>query len=146
MYVLSRMGNSRAALRLIISAQQDIPRAIEFVRLQRDEELWEELIDWALGNADTTGGQRVSVRPEGGCEPAHGVLLLIATQSRTACVICYQSKHPVQMRAIMLQTGGGMDGLLGNLAGGLEVAGPGQLSAGCWEGWLHLCVAVRPPT
>jgi hypothetical protein len=55
-YVLSRMGNSRAALRLIIRNQQDIPRAIEFVRLQRDEELWEELIDWALSSADTTGG------------------------------------------------------------------------------------------
>lgn len=51
------MGNSRAALRLIIRAQQDIPRAIEFVRLQRDEELWEELIDWALSSADTTGGR-----------------------------------------------------------------------------------------
>lgn len=54
-YVLSRMGNSRAALRLIIRNQQDIPRAIEFVRLQQDEELWEELIDWALSSADTTG-------------------------------------------------------------------------------------------
>lgn len=53
--MLSRMGNSRAALRLIISKQQDIPRAIEFVRLQQDEELWEELIDWALSSADTTG-------------------------------------------------------------------------------------------
>lgn len=58
-YVLSRMGNSCAALRLIIRNQQDIPRAIEFVRLQRDEELWEELIDWALSSADTTGGWRV---------------------------------------------------------------------------------------
>lgn len=55
-YVLSRMGNSAAALRLIIRNQQDIPRAIEFVRLQQDEELWEELIDWALSSADTTGG------------------------------------------------------------------------------------------
>lgn len=54
-YVLSRMGNSAAALQLIIRNQQDIPKAIEFVRLQRDEELWEELIDWALSSADTTG-------------------------------------------------------------------------------------------
>eukprot|EP00775_Hariotina_reticulata_P014708 gene14708-14873_t len=49
------MGNSHAALALIIEQRQDIPRAIEFVRLQRDEELWEELIDWALRSADTTG-------------------------------------------------------------------------------------------
>jgi hypothetical protein len=54
-YILSRMGNSRAALALIIERLQDIPRAIEFVRLQRDEELIEELIDWALRSADTTG-------------------------------------------------------------------------------------------
>ncbi|WIA39313.1 hypothetical protein OEZ86_005428 [Tetradesmus obliquus] len=54
-YILSRMGNSRAALALIIERLQDIPRAIEFVRLQRDEELVEELIDWALRSADTTG-------------------------------------------------------------------------------------------
>jgi hypothetical protein len=55
-YILSRMGNSHAALALIIEQRQDIPRAIEFVRLQRDDELWEELIDWALRSADTTGG------------------------------------------------------------------------------------------
>lgn len=54
-YILSRMGNNRAALALIIERLQDIPRAIEFVRAQRDEELVEELIDWALRSADTTG-------------------------------------------------------------------------------------------
>jgi hypothetical protein len=59
-YILSRMGNSRAALALIIERLQDIPRAIEFVRLQRDDELIEELIDWALRSADTTGGARAS--------------------------------------------------------------------------------------
>jgi hypothetical protein len=57
-YILSRMGNSRAALALIIERLQDIPRAIEFVRLQRDDELIEELIDWALRSADTTGAAR----------------------------------------------------------------------------------------
>lgn len=57
MYVLSRMGNLRGALALIIEARADIPRAIEFVRCQRDEELWEELISWALRSADTTGAR-----------------------------------------------------------------------------------------
>ena len=54
-YILSRMGNTRAALALIIERLQDIPRAIDFVRAQRDDELVEELIDWALRSADTTG-------------------------------------------------------------------------------------------
>ena len=53
--MLSRMGNSRQALALIIQQQQDIPRAIDFVRQQRDDELWEELIDWALKEPGTAG-------------------------------------------------------------------------------------------
>lgn len=60
-YILSRMGNTRAALALIIEQLQDIPRAIEFVRAQRDDELVEELIDWALRSADTTGGWRHTI-------------------------------------------------------------------------------------
>lgn len=54
------MGNCRAALALIIERLQDIPRAIEFVRLQRDDELIEELTDWALRSADTAGRQCVT--------------------------------------------------------------------------------------
>lgn len=54
-YILSRMGSSRAALALIIEKLSDVPRAIEFVRQQRDDELVDELIDWALASADTTG-------------------------------------------------------------------------------------------
>ena len=55
-FVLSRMGSSLQALELIIGTQQDVPAAIEFVRLQQDDELWDSLIDWALKRPDTTGG------------------------------------------------------------------------------------------
>jgi hypothetical protein len=54
-YILSRMGNSRQALALIIEQRRDIPRAIEFVRRQRDDDLWEALIAWALKTPETTG-------------------------------------------------------------------------------------------
>ncbi|PNW86054.1 hypothetical protein CHLRE_03g209281v5 [Chlamydomonas reinhardtii] len=54
-FVLGRMGNADQALRLIIDRLGDIPRAIDFVVGQRDEELWGRLIDWALGSPDTTG-------------------------------------------------------------------------------------------
>ena len=54
-FVLSRMGASRRALALIVEARRDVPRALEFVRRQRDDELWGELIDWALKSPETTG-------------------------------------------------------------------------------------------
>lgn len=54
-FVLGRMGNSRQALGLIISRLADIPQAIEFVQMQRDDELWELLISLALGSANMTG-------------------------------------------------------------------------------------------
>ncbi|GFR40551.1 hypothetical protein Agub_g1126, partial [Astrephomene gubernaculifera] len=54
-FVLGRMGNADQALRLIIDRLGDIPRAIDFVVRQRDEELWGRLIDWALGGSETTG-------------------------------------------------------------------------------------------
>ncbi|GLC58944.1 hypothetical protein PLESTB_001420000 [Pleodorina starrii] len=54
-FVLGRMGNADQALRLIIDKLGDIPRAIDFVVGQRDEELWGRLIDWALGSPETTG-------------------------------------------------------------------------------------------
>ncbi|KAG1680753.1 hypothetical protein FOA52_008086 [Chlamydomonas sp. UWO 241] len=54
-YILGRMGSSRQALHLIIEKLGDIPQAIDFVRAQRDEELWDYLITWALGSSETTG-------------------------------------------------------------------------------------------
>ncbi|BDA42740.1 Vacuolar protein sorting-associated protein 41 homolog [Coccomyxa sp. Obi] len=54
-FVLGRMGNSRQALQLIIARLADIPQAIEFVQMQRDDELWELLISLAIGSADLTG-------------------------------------------------------------------------------------------
>ncbi|GAX72786.1 hypothetical protein CEUSTIGMA_g242.t1 [Chlamydomonas eustigma] len=54
-YILGRMGISRQALHLIIEKLGDIPQAIDFVRCQRDEELWDYLITWALGSSETTG-------------------------------------------------------------------------------------------
>ncbi len=54
-YILGRMGNARQALHLIIEKLGDIPQAIDFVRSQRDEELWDYLITWALGSSETTG-------------------------------------------------------------------------------------------
>ncbi|KAL6759854.1 hypothetical protein V8C86DRAFT_1228689 [Haematococcus lacustris] len=54
-FILGRMGNASHALHLIIEKLGDIPQAIEFVRGQRDQELWEHLMAWALSSPDTTG-------------------------------------------------------------------------------------------
>lgn len=56
-YILSRMGNSRRALAIIIEQRRDIPRALEFVRRQCDDDLWGELIGWALRGPETTGAE-----------------------------------------------------------------------------------------
>lgn len=44
-----------APVQVIIERLSDVPYAIDFVRRQSDEELWERLIDWALRQPDTTG-------------------------------------------------------------------------------------------
>ncbi|CAD7699980.1 unnamed protein product [Ostreobium quekettii] len=54
-YVLGRMGNSNEALQLIIKELADMDQAIEFAKSQNDDELWDSLIDWAVGTAATTG-------------------------------------------------------------------------------------------
>ena len=36
-------------------------QAIDFVRSQRDEELWDYLITWALGSSETTGVERIVI-------------------------------------------------------------------------------------
>ncbi|XP_043700552.1 vacuolar protein sorting-associated protein 41 homolog [Telopea speciosissima] len=47
-FILGRMGNSRQALAVIINELEDIREAIEFVAMQHDDELWEELIKQCL--------------------------------------------------------------------------------------------------
>lgn len=54
-FILGRMGSSAQALHLIIQRLADIPQAIEFVQMQRDDELWELLISLALESPVLTG-------------------------------------------------------------------------------------------
>lgn len=54
-YILGRMGASLRALHLIIDRMGDIPRAIDFVESQGDDELWDHLISWALSSPATIG-------------------------------------------------------------------------------------------
>lgn len=54
-YVLGRMGSADKALRLIVEGLRDVAQAVEFVQLQRDDDLWEPLIALTLGDAQLTG-------------------------------------------------------------------------------------------
>ncbi|QDZ18206.1 vacuolar protein sorting-associated protein 41 [Chloropicon primus] len=54
-WILARMGNARQALHLIMEKLGDVPQAIEFVRAQRDDELWEELISMSLASPRMVG-------------------------------------------------------------------------------------------
>jgi hypothetical protein len=54
-FILGRMGNARQALHLIMEKLADIPQAIEFVKTQRDDELWEELITMSLTSPRMVG-------------------------------------------------------------------------------------------
>ncbi|KAJ7428026.1 hypothetical protein WISP_02166 [Willisornis vidua] len=47
-YLLSRMGNSRSALKMIMEELQDVDKAIEFAKEQDDGELWEDLISYSI--------------------------------------------------------------------------------------------------
>ncbi|XP_073534361.1 vacuolar protein sorting-associated protein 41 homolog [Phyllobates terribilis] len=47
-YLLSRMGNSRRALQMIMEELKDVDKAIEFAKEQDDAELWEDLILYSI--------------------------------------------------------------------------------------------------
>ncbi|KAF8396489.1 hypothetical protein HHK36_018112 [Tetracentron sinense] len=60
-FILGRMGNSKQALAVIINKLEDIEehrdseQAIEFVTMQHDDELWEELIKQCLHKPEMVG-------------------------------------------------------------------------------------------
>ncbi|KAF3455143.1 hypothetical protein FNV43_RR05591 [Rhamnella rubrinervis] len=54
-FILGRMGNSKQALAVIINKLGDIQEAIEFVTMQHDDELWEELIKQCLHKPEMVG-------------------------------------------------------------------------------------------
>ncbi|XP_012888456.1 PREDICTED: vacuolar protein sorting-associated protein 41 homolog [Dipodomys ordii] len=47
-YLLSRMGNSRSALKMIMEELHNVDKAIEFAKEQDDAELWEDLILYSI--------------------------------------------------------------------------------------------------
>lgn len=51
-FLLSRMGNNKKALSLIMDELNDIQKAIEFAKDENDEELWEDLINSSLDKAE----------------------------------------------------------------------------------------------
>ncbi|XP_057483913.1 vacuolar protein sorting-associated protein 41 homolog [Actinidia eriantha] len=54
-FILGRMGNSKQALAIIINKLGDIEEGIEFVSMQQDDELWEELIKQCLHKPEMVG-------------------------------------------------------------------------------------------
>ncbi|KAL8525316.1 hypothetical protein ACS0TY_014805 [Phlomoides rotata] len=54
-FILGRMGNAKQALAVIINKMGDIEEAIEFVSMQHDDELWEELIKQCLNKPEMVG-------------------------------------------------------------------------------------------
>ncbi|CAL5426427.1 unnamed protein product [Camellia sinensis] len=54
-FILGRMGNSRQALAIIINKLGDIEEAIEFVSMQHDDDLWEELIKQCFHKPEMVG-------------------------------------------------------------------------------------------
>uniref|UniRef100_A0A7N6AL36 Vacuolar protein sorting-associated protein 41 homolog n=1 Tax=Anabas testudineus TaxID=64144 RepID=A0A7N6AL36_ANATE len=47
-FLLSRMGNCRRALQMIMEELEDVGKAIEFAKEQDDAELWEDLISYSI--------------------------------------------------------------------------------------------------
>ncbi|XP_062171764.1 vacuolar protein sorting-associated protein 41 homolog [Alnus glutinosa] len=54
-FILGRMGNSKQALSVIINNLRDIEEAVEFVTMQHDDDLWEELIKQCLDKPEMVG-------------------------------------------------------------------------------------------
>ncbi|KAJ0714190.1 putative chromatin regulator PHD family [Helianthus annuus] len=54
-FILGRMGNTKQALAVIIDKQGDIKEAVEFVSMQHDDDLWEELIRQCINKPEMVG-------------------------------------------------------------------------------------------
>ncbi|KAL4591640.1 hypothetical protein LXL04_004610 [Taraxacum kok-saghyz] len=54
-FILGRMGNAKQALAVIIDKQGDIEEAVEFVSMQHDDDLWEELIRQCINKPEMVG-------------------------------------------------------------------------------------------
>ncbi|XP_010521708.1 PREDICTED: vacuolar protein sorting-associated protein 41 homolog [Tarenaya hassleriana] len=54
-FVLGRMGKAKQALAVIINKLGDIEEAVEFVSMQHDDDLWEELIKQCLNKPEMVG-------------------------------------------------------------------------------------------
>ncbi|XP_076944530.1 vacuolar protein sorting-associated protein 41 homolog [Bidens hawaiensis] len=54
-FILGRMGNTKQALAVIIDKQGDIEEAVEFVSMQHDDDLWEELIRQCINKPEMVG-------------------------------------------------------------------------------------------
>jgi len=51
-FLLSRMGNSKKALSMIIEKENDIKKAIEFTKEQKDDVLWQDLINHSINKPE----------------------------------------------------------------------------------------------
>ncbi|CEP10790.1 hypothetical protein [Parasitella parasitica] len=47
-FILGRMGNNKKALMLIIERLDDVQRAIDFAKEQKDDDLWEDLLTYSM--------------------------------------------------------------------------------------------------
>jgi hypothetical protein len=47
-YLLSKMGQTKRALNLILSDLKDVSQAISFAKSQDDPDLWEDLLDYSM--------------------------------------------------------------------------------------------------
>ncbi|CAM8892626.1 unnamed protein product [Rhodiola kirilowii] len=54
-FIYGRMGNRKQAISIIINKLGDIEEAIEFVSVEQDDELWEELIKQCLNQPEMVG-------------------------------------------------------------------------------------------
>jgi len=75
-YILSRLGNTKEALALIIEELEDVPQAIEFIKNSHDASLWSDLVDRSLKSprfiAGLLGniGTAVMMEKDQGVDPA----------------------------------------------------------------------------
>ena len=56
MYLLARMGKKSEALTLLLDSSEEIDAAVQFCLDQNDQELWKELIDLSVSNAQHIKG------------------------------------------------------------------------------------------
>ncbi|KAI9223272.1 hypothetical protein BC828DRAFT_376351 [Blastocladiella britannica] len=151
-YILGRMGNHKRAMRIMMEKMGDIDRAIEYAKQQADDDVWDDLLDFAVekpqywdplfrNTCDSLNPIKLLQRvPQGACIPGLRSMLRTIVHDAAVQLQVRQHAHAVLARDMAAFLAGvHKQSSMGVLIGGnkhraaSDTGAVGTKSQGAWE-------------